>query len=115
MKIRLPLGLLRFGSLLRKCFLCPLGFHGSRLCPDGAPANFCGHCGHTFNPNAFQPWVITTRTGERYEVRAINEHHARSLVIYGTGGPLQMDAQGKPLGAVKVHPENILTVVKPIG
>lgn len=102
----------RMKSILWKILLCPCGLHGSRFGPDGTPANYCGHCGHAFNPNALSQWAVTTREGECHEVKAVNEHHARNLVVYGNKKSLPIDATGRVLGEPIVHPDNILSAVQ---
>lgn len=98
--------------LFRKHLACRLGFHGHKFGPDGQPANFCQWgCGHVFNPDACRTWVVTLRTGEQFEVRAINEYHAGSQVVYGPGVG-QIDGQtGRALGQIKVHRNNILSAL----
>lgn len=93
-----------FIGRFRRHVFCRIGIHGPRFAPDdGEPANFCMYgCGRVFNPNAFQPWLVALRLGEVVEVNAVNEAHARKLVIYG--GPYRYDA------VVKVHPSHILGV-----
>lgn len=59
-------------------------------------------CGKVFNPNAFQPWLVALRWGEVVTVDAVNEAHARKLVIYS--GPFRYGA------AVKVHPSHIASI-----
>ena len=97
-------------ATLRRNFLCRFGVHGPRLSSTGQPANYCGFCGFAFNPQALRKWIVELRTGERYEVEAINEWHAGSIVVYGDG-PVAIDGRtGAPIGDVKVHRENILSV-----
>jgi hypothetical protein len=97
-------------GLLRKHTACKAGNHGDRFDANGQPANFCGWCGHTFNSEAFKPWIVTLRTGEQFEVNAINEYHAGSMVVYGDS--TQIDGRTSAvLGSVKVHRGNIVSAV----
>jgi hypothetical protein len=61
-------------------------------------------CGKIFNPNPFQPWIVTLRNDERIEVMAVNETHARNLVVFG--GSFHVGA------AIKVHPSNIKSAIR---
>lgn len=94
----------RFLGRIRKNVFCRIGIHGPRFAPDnGGSANFCMYgCSKVFNPNAFQLWLIALRWGEVVQVDAVNEAHARKLVIFG--GPFRYGA------AVKVHPSHILGI-----
>ncbi|CDH00566.1 hypothetical protein XBFM1_1710034 [Xenorhabdus bovienii str. feltiae Moldova] len=59
-------------------------------------------------------FIVTLQDGEEYLVRAINEYHAGSVVVYGNfnGKTLTIDGHtGRPLGCeVKIHRENIASV-----
>lgn len=99
-------------SLFRRQVLCRLGRHGRKTAPNGAPANFCGWgCGHAFNPKAYSTWEVTLKTGETYKVEAVNEYHAGSRVVYGDVASSIDVSTGKPLAPVKVHRENIASIV----
>lgn len=97
----------------RRNVLCRLGVHGDRYenLPGVTPANFCEWgCGHAFNPSAFQTWVVTLRTGETFEVEAVNDYHAGSVVIYGKNAAID-GRTGAAMGTPKVHRDNILSAV----
>ena len=105
---------------LRKNTICRLGFHGSSTGFYAEPINFCRYgCGHAFNPDAFKRWVVTLRDGHAVVVSAVNEVHARNLVVYEQ--PLRFmfseDGGHTILSSVKVHPQNIASVrlEKPAG
>lgn len=100
-------------AIFRRGLWCRLGFHGPRVAPDGTPANVCCWCGLVYRPDAWQDYVVILKDGERYEVRAINEFHAGSLVVYGEqdGRNASIDGRtGRPLYSVKVHRENIASI-----
>ena len=108
------LGLTAYAAI-RRNVCCRLGFHGPKIGPDGSPANVCGWgCGLVYNPDMWKDYVVTLKHGEQYEVRATNEFHAGSIVVYGlqNGGQAKIDGRtGKPLAyQVKVHRENIMSV-----
>ena len=98
----------KFINWIKRSFLCPIGLHSDKLL-NGQPANFCGHCGKQLNPNAYSDYEVHLRSGEIREVKAVNTHHALSMVIYG--GNLTMDEKGNPLGSWKIHPDNIVDVL----
>lgn len=94
---------------LRRNLTCRFGFHTPRLTQSGQAANFCGWgCGKVFNPNAYQDYIVTLKDGSVFEVSAINEYHAGSVVVYGPGGTI--DDQGRAREPVRVHRENIATI-----
>lgn len=99
-------------SKFRRHLMCRLGLHDVATARSGQPANFCGWgCGHTFNHNAYQTWVVTLRTGEVVEVQAVNEFHAGSQVVYGRG-PGRIDGKtGLAIAEVKCHRGNIISAV----
>lgn len=107
------LGRRAYGAF-RRGLCCRLGFHGPKVCPDGSAANVCSWgCGLVYNPNMWQDYVVTLKDGESYEVRATNEFHAGSVVVYGlqSGGQAKLDGRtGRPLQGVKVHRENIASI-----
>lgn len=70
--------------------------------------NFCEACSAQTNPRAFREYSIALKTGEVIKVKAVNQQHARSQVVYG--GDMRVDDNGKPFGTVKIHPENIAFV-----
>lgn len=97
----------------RRNVTCRLGFHGSRYenCSGVTPANYCEWgCGHVFNPNAYQTWIVTLKSGETFEVQAINAYHAGSVVMYGANGKID-GRTGRPMTAPQVHRDNILSAV----
>ncbi|WP_155835238.1 hypothetical protein [Herbaspirillum sp. RV1423] len=97
----------RIRPLLARIFLCRFGFHTKAM---GIGFDACGRsCGHVRAPDAAKRYEVVLITGERFEVKAVNEFHAGSIVVYGSEG-LSMDQFGKPLGTIKVHRENIKTV-----
>ena len=100
-----------FYGLFRKHVACRLGFHGAHKMENEKLANFCEWgCGHTFTPHAYQPWVVTLRTGEQFEVLAVNAYHAGSQVVHGER--VGIDGRtGAALGPVKVHRSNIVSAV----
>lgn len=59
-------------------------------------------------------YVVTLKDGQEYHVKATNEYHAGSVVVYGNfnSKPLALDGRtGKPFECdVKVHRENIASV-----
>jgi hypothetical protein len=81
--------------------------------PNGEPANFCGNCGFQVNPEAYKKYLVTLVDGDVVEVSAVNESHARSLVIYG-GDMRLLEIPGsdiaEPIGDIKVNPHNIKSV-----
>ncbi|PMO83674.1 hypothetical protein BCT01_24500 [Vibrio tasmaniensis] len=89
---------------LQKAFLCSFGKH-----IDCNGANFCGACGYKVNPNAYHGFVATLYDGTKIQVNAINEMHARSLVIYESCDAIDRDT-GEPLSRTKIHPENIKSI-----
>lgn len=96
---------------LWKALLCPLGFHGPSIGPDGTLVNFCCYgCGHAFTPNSFRTWVVTLKSGKIFEVQAINAYHAGSMVVYGSDMRIDWET-GQPLGQVQVHRDNIASAV----
>ena len=66
------------------------------------------------DPDIWDEYVVTLKDGQEYHVKAINEYHAGSVVVYGNFNnmPLKLDGHtGKPLACeVKVHRENIASV-----
>ena len=106
------LGLGCYGTL-RRAFCCPLGFHGPKIGPDGSPANVCSWgCGLVYNPDMWKKYLVTLKDGDQYEVSAINEFHAGSVVVYGLQGKdAQVDGvTGQSLHGVKLHRENIASI-----
>lgn len=107
----MPLHLWLYG-LFRKYLVCRLGLHGRRTTHDGKPANFCEWgCGHVFNHSALREWRVTLKTGEVFEVKGINEFHAGSQVVYGNDVGRIDGKTGAALGEVKVHRDNIASIV----
>lgn len=98
-------------SMFRRVVLCPMGRHGPRLGPTGELANVCGYCRHVFRPEAWRDWDVTLRDGSVHRVRAINEWHAGSCVVYGDR-PAAIDGRTRRvIGEVKVHRDNIVSIV----
>jgi hypothetical protein len=98
-------------TTFRREVMCRLGWHGPRFGPTGVPANNCGYCGQLWRPEAWLDWDVTLRDGTVRRVRAINEWHAGSQVVYGDG-PAAIDAStGKAIGEAKVHRDNIASIV----
>lgn len=67
------------------------------------------------NPNGFKDYLVELKDGLTKSVKAINEHHAKSMVIYGVenGGRVKIDGStGMPIGDIKVNESNIVSVVK---
>jgi hypothetical protein len=99
----------RFYQLLRRHVFCRFGKHSQRT----PGANFCGYgCGCEFNPNAYQTWIVTLKTGEVYQVLAINEYHAGSAVVYGNHDNRPqtihvVDGRVRERTDIKVHRDNI--------
>lgn len=104
--MRVPLNLM-VRIWYQKIFRCPLGSHMT-VDATGNPANFCCICGYQLNTTALKKYIVALRDGHQEEVSAINERHAKSLVMYGDN--LQVDATGKPIGNIKVHEANIQSV-----
>ncbi|KZN20466.1 MULTISPECIES: hypothetical protein [Pseudomonas] len=102
---------------IRKNLFCRLGFHGHTVRPGELPPNVCGwNCGKVFNPNAFQDYVVTLKDGAVFNVRAVNEYHAGSVVVFGPDAPSlvlkvgpsgKFEAQDQPQ---KVHRDNIASI-----
>lgn len=87
--------------------LCRFGRHSKAT---GQGLDACAHgCGFIRNPGALNKYEVVLISGERYEVEAINEYHAGSVVVYGTSVG-KMDQHGNSLDSVKVHRNNIKTV-----
>lgn len=112
--IQLLFGYQFYGALRRK-LCCSIGFHGSKSGADGTPANVCcWGCGLIFNKQMWKDYIVTLRDGQEYRVKAVNEFHAGTAVMYGykDGQRLVIDGHtGKSKGgSVKVHRENIATV-----
>ncbi len=65
-------------------------------------------------PEVYSQYIVTLRDGSTYKVRAVNEFHARNLVVYGVNGKGAvagyMNEQGEPVGEIKVHAANIASV-----
>ena len=65
-------------------------------------------------PDIWNEYVVTLKDSQVYHVKAINEYHAGSVVVYGnfTGKPLAIDGRaGKPFECdMKVHRDNIASV-----
>lgn len=94
-------------NLLGRMVLCPLGLHTKAT---GIGFDACARgCGFVRNPDAAKRYEVQLKSGERFEVKAINEYHAGSVVVYGSGR-LSMDQSGNPQCDVKVHRENIKSV-----
>ncbi|WP_445769015.1 hypothetical protein [Rheinheimera sp.] len=98
--------------LIRRCLFCKIGMHGSKIAPDGKMSNVCcWGCGHIFNLAMYKTYLVTLNDGQEYKVRATNEYHACSVVVYGyaDGEKLTIDANtGKPnTRLIKVHRNNI--------
>lgn len=74
-------------------------------CANGKHArsgNYCIYgCGTLLNKDAYQDWLVDLANGEQRVVRAVNAHHAKSLVVHGPRGPR---------GAVLVHPSNVVRI-----
>jgi hypothetical protein len=63
-----------------------------------------------FRPEAWKEWDVTLLDGTVHRVRAINEWHAGSCVVYGDN-PTAIDGRtGKVIGDVKVHRDNIVSI-----
>lgn len=100
------------GRFFRLHVCCRLGWHGPAIGADGIPSNFCcWGCGHTFTPNPFKTWIVTLVTGEQFEVQAINEYHAGSMVVYGDGPWAVNGYTGEAMTPLKVHRGNIKSAV----
>lgn len=99
--------LARILGVIGRHVLCRAGYHSK---PGGVGFDACGRgCGFVRNPDAAKQYEVLLKSGERFEVDAINEYHAASVVVYG-GAKAVMDQFGTPLCEVKVHRENIETV-----
>lgn len=79
-------------------------------------ANFCTNCGHALKDlrDIYSNYEVLLGNGESIVVKAVNEHNARSIVIYGVqdGQEVLLDENGKVIGQIKVSPENIKKVIK---
>jgi hypothetical protein len=103
-----------FIGRFRRQVLCRLGWHGPRVGPTGQSANGCCYCGLVFRPEAWRNWDVSLRDGSVHRVRAINEWHAGSIVVYGDG-PVAIDGYtGRVIGEVRVHRDNIVSIVPTI-
>jgi hypothetical protein len=66
-----------------------------------------------FAQAAWKAYVVSLKDGSEYEVNATNEYHAGSLVVYGGQQSLWIDGRsGEPLNEVKVHRDNIVSIVQ---
>ena len=55
-----------------------------------------------------RPWIVTLKSGEKFEVQAVNWLDATHQVVYGLpSGRTVHPATGRPLHPIKVHPRNI--------
>lgn len=62
-------------------FLCRVGQHTE---PCGYGVDACARgCGFKHNPAARRRWRVILRSGEVFEVEAVNEYHAGSKVVFG--------------------------------
>jgi hypothetical protein len=61
-------------------------------------------------PEAWLDWEVVLKDGTTFRVRAINEWHAGSEVVYGHGLGKIDGRTGEPIGEVVVHRDNIATV-----
>lgn len=103
----------------RKHVGCTLGFHGPKTDLLGKPANVCcWGCGLVYNKDMYKDYIVTLKDGEVFEVQAINEFHAGSVVVHGYSDGKSLSARvaidgntGKTMNSTtKVHRENILSV-----
>jgi len=94
-----------FGRLL----LCRFGRH-TKPCGYGVDACARG-CGFEHNPASRRRWRVTLRSGETYEVEAVNEYHAGSKVVFGDVASAIEVVDGKVVApSTKVHRDNIESI-----
>lgn len=112
-----------FAALAARNTLCRIGRHATR---DTQPGQCwrCGRADSSADTNSTADWptfVASMKDGSAQTVRACNEAHARTLVVYGTAATLaaprnphqEQFAHGgdaEPLAAVRLHPSNIISV-----
>lgn len=94
---------MRYFGRLHAVVFCSLGRHETA-------GNWCPWCGTLVRPHAYAAWCVELADGTFHTVTAINEHHARSIVVHG-GDARLLDRQGvTDLAAhVMVHPDNIVS------
>lgn len=66
------------------------------------------------NQAIWREYIVTLKDGKEYQVKATNEYHAGSVVVYGNfnGRTIAIDRNtGKPFGyEVMVHRDNIASI-----
>lgn len=90
--------------LMRQLF-CRWGVHERFV-----GGNYCKHgCGTLLVQSAWRAWSVVLVDGSSKVVRAINEHHARMLVIYGESSSGQVNMDAVTLGRFAVDERNIVS------
>lgn len=96
-------------SIFRKNFHCLFGKHHN---PDGR-AHFCSDCGELLNRSAYSQYEVYLTDGTKQQVKAFSEKHATEKVVYGGNNCCILTIEnGQLQRLVKVHPSNILKVIK---
>jgi hypothetical protein len=76
---------------------------------DGSTINFCEACGKQTNYYAYMDYEITLFDNTKVTVKAVNEQHAKSQVIYDNTSAID-GKTGRPLANTVLHPNNIKSV-----
>lgn len=96
-------------SIFRRNFHCLFGKHHN---PDGR-ALFCSDCGELLNRSAYSQYEVHLTDGTKQQVKAISEKHATEKVVYGRNDCYMLAiGNGQLQRLFKVHPSNILKVIK---
>lgn len=97
---------MRLVAFLGRQFLCRFGRH-TKPCGYGVDACARG-CGFEHNPSSRRRWRVTLRSGDVFEVEAVNEYHAGSKVVFGDAENTIQVVDGKVIApSTKVHRDNI--------
>lgn len=93
-------------NVLGRWLLCRVGQH-TKPCGYGVDACARG-CGFEHNPVARRRWRVILRSGEVFEVEAVNEYHAGSQVVFGDEATAIRVIDGKAIEPpTKIHRDNI--------
>lgn len=100
---------MKLADFFGRLFLCRIGRH-TKPCGYGVDACARG-CGFEHNPAARRRWEVTLRSGEVFEVEAVNEYHAASKVVFGDVATAISVVDGEPVEPpTRVHRDNIADV-----
>lgn len=95
-------------SFLGRQFLCKFGWHTR---PVGYGVDACARaCGFMHNPGSVRNWCVTLRSGESFEVTAVNEYHAASKIVYGNLTAIHVENCQVIEPPTRVHRDNIMKV-----